>query len=303
MNNSDIQAFSEIVRQGSFSKASKKLFITQSTLSSKIKNLEDELGCSLFYRKKGIRHIELTIYGKEFLVLVERWTKLWQEIENIKENTTYKSFNISALNSISSSILPQVFLSYLSENEKVFLKTDDLSSYASYDAVENRTIDFAIVVDRRYSLSVSCNELFSEKMVLISLNNSNLSKKVSVEELDFSKFVYCPWFLKFEQWIQSAFGKDFKPFIQIQIISQLIYMIVNNQCWSIVPNTIAQMLIKNYKIKIYDTKFKIPNREVFYLYYLDNINKKENSLVNSMIKHLKKELLRLEKEKILKCKI
>ena len=45
MNNSDVIAFSEVVKQGSFSKAAEKLFITQSALSSKIKNLEEELDC------------------------------------------------------------------------------------------------------------------------------------------------------------------------------------------------------------------------------------------------------------------
>ena len=48
-----------------FSVAAKHLFITQSTLSQQIKQLEYELGFELFLRNS--RHIQLTEAGEEFL--------------------------------------------------------------------------------------------------------------------------------------------------------------------------------------------------------------------------------------------
>ena len=48
-----------------FSEAAKHLFITQSTLSQQIKQLENELGFTLFLRNS--RHIALTEAGEEFL--------------------------------------------------------------------------------------------------------------------------------------------------------------------------------------------------------------------------------------------
>lgn len=299
MNNTDVIAFSEVVKQGSFSKAAEKLFITQSALSSKIKNLEEELDCKLFYRKKGVRYVELTKAGKDFLNLIDRWNKLWFEMSNIKSTVSDISFVVSALNSISTSLLPQVFLNFLERNSKVFLKTEDLSSYASYDAIENRTVDFAIVVDQRYSLNVSCNPLFSEKMVIISGNNSNFSDNIDLSELNPSKFIYCPWFLEFEQWCQIYFGKNFKPYIQIQIVHQIDFMLTNKDCWCIVPNTVAQMLAKKSNIKIHETNFSIPKRKIFYLHTVEN--RHENYLISELIYCLKQELIELEKNKVLKC--
>lgn len=53
-----------------FSEAAKHLFITQSTLSQQIKQLEFELGFSLFLRNS--RHIVLTEAGEEFLPFARR---------------------------------------------------------------------------------------------------------------------------------------------------------------------------------------------------------------------------------------
>lgn len=301
MNNNDINAFSEVVKQGSFSKASEKLFITQSTLSSRIKTLEEELDCKLFYRKKGVRYVELTKAGKDFLNLIDRWNKLWYEMTNIKSTTSSISFVVSALNSVSTSLLPQVFLNFMEKNDKVFLKTEDLSSYASYDAIENRSVDFAIVVDRRYSLNISCNPLFSEKMVVISGINSIIPDTVDISKLSPSKFIYCPWFLEFEQWCQVYFGKNFKPYIQIQIIHQISFILANKDCWCIVPNTVAQLLSQNSQIKIHQSNGDIPKRKVFYLHSIES--RHENYLILDLIQCLKNELIILENKDILKCEL
>lgn len=55
----------EVVQAGSFNKASKKLYISQSTLSSAMKELENEIGIALFTRTNT--GISLTADGVEFL--------------------------------------------------------------------------------------------------------------------------------------------------------------------------------------------------------------------------------------------
>lgn len=55
-----LDAFAEVARQGSFSKAARKLNVTQSALSQRVLNLEQELGSSLFIRDpSGVRLTEL----------------------------------------------------------------------------------------------------------------------------------------------------------------------------------------------------------------------------------------------------
>ena len=55
----------EIHNTGSFSKAANKLFVAQSSLSTSVKCLEDELGIKIFERSKN--GAVLTVEGAEFI--------------------------------------------------------------------------------------------------------------------------------------------------------------------------------------------------------------------------------------------
>ena len=59
-----LKYFVEVGRLGSFSLASKSLFITQSTISQQIRKLEEELGMELLTR--DTRHVTFSDYGEQF---------------------------------------------------------------------------------------------------------------------------------------------------------------------------------------------------------------------------------------------
>lgn len=59
-----LKYFMEVGRLGSFSLASKSLFITQSTISQQIRKLEEELGVELLTR--DTRHVTFSDYGEQF---------------------------------------------------------------------------------------------------------------------------------------------------------------------------------------------------------------------------------------------
>ncbi len=59
-----LRYFVEVGRLGSFSQASKSLFITQSTISQQIQKLEEELGVELLTR--DTRHVTLSDFGEQF---------------------------------------------------------------------------------------------------------------------------------------------------------------------------------------------------------------------------------------------
>jgi Transcriptional regulator len=58
------EIFRDRGRLGSFSLASKALFITQGTISQQIQKLEEELGVELLTR--DTRHVALSDYGEQF---------------------------------------------------------------------------------------------------------------------------------------------------------------------------------------------------------------------------------------------
>ena len=69
MTNLDIETFWAVVHHGTMTAAAESLFITQPTLSMRIRALEERVGTPLFLRGKGQRRITLTAAGQKFLTL------------------------------------------------------------------------------------------------------------------------------------------------------------------------------------------------------------------------------------------
>ena len=65
-----LKSFIQAARTLNFSEAARATCVTQSTFSQTIKQLEDELGCALFFRNS--HEVTLTEPGKELLPFAER---------------------------------------------------------------------------------------------------------------------------------------------------------------------------------------------------------------------------------------
>ncbi|WP_273847074.1 LysR family transcriptional regulator [Rubrobacter calidifluminis] len=72
-----IECFLAVARLGNVSRAAEEMFLTQPTLTARIKALEEELGAQLFARTS--RGMRLTEAGKEFLPHAERVMKSVEE--------------------------------------------------------------------------------------------------------------------------------------------------------------------------------------------------------------------------------
>lgn len=70
------RTFLEIVHTGSFLKASERLHVTQTTVSARIRTLEDELGRQLFVRNRN--GAKLTSAGLEFERFAQMFVQVWE---------------------------------------------------------------------------------------------------------------------------------------------------------------------------------------------------------------------------------
>lgn len=103
-----IEAFVQVVRDGSFTKAAQTLNLTQPTISARIAVLEAELDCQLFVR--GGRRLSLTPVGEAFRPYAERTLLALQEGERaVKDHKTGRRGYVSivALDTLAMSLLPK----------------------------------------------------------------------------------------------------------------------------------------------------------------------------------------------------
>ena len=178
-----------------FSEAAKHLFITQSTLSQQIKQLEFELGFTLFLRNS--RHISLTEAGEEFLPFAKRTiqdaedsVQRLNDLQNVKTGTLRVGVTYS-LSTVLTEGLMQFMRSFPGIRLEVCYKTvqellvllrerkvDIVLSYKplmeapDIEAMPLFENTLAVVVDKGHSLAscrkVKLAELQSHQLVLPS---------------------------------------------------------------------------------------------------------------------------------------
>lgn len=86
MNLIGLQTFLAIAETGSLVRASERLNVTQSTVTARLKGLEDELGQTLFYRQKS--GAQLTPAGVRFKRYAEAMAGLWRQA---KQETSHSA--------------------------------------------------------------------------------------------------------------------------------------------------------------------------------------------------------------------
>jgi DNA-binding transcriptional LysR family regulator len=117
-----VEAFLEVARLGNVSRAAERLYVTQPTLTARLKNLEAELGEQLFLRTgRGLR---LTEAGRAFLPHAERAVRALREGEaavSELQRGDAGQLVVGAAPAVSTYVLPRLLRRFLSLAPRVRL--------------------------------------------------------------------------------------------------------------------------------------------------------------------------------------
>lgn len=104
------EAFLKIVEQGSFTEAANSLFISQSTISNRIKRFEQRLNAHLFERNNG-NGAKLTEQGEKIYPVVKRAFDLIDSIPNVLHHTAESEnrFSVFCPVHMADHIIPHLF--------------------------------------------------------------------------------------------------------------------------------------------------------------------------------------------------
>lgn len=159
------RTFLEIARSGSFISASERLNVTQTTVTARIKNLEEQLGCKLFIRNKS--GAKLTENGRRFIGHASQMVHTW---ESAKRDLPLPEGSEGLL-SIGSevSLWNPLFLSWLASIRTSFpnltLRGLVLDTRQLHEQLEAGTMDAAIVHQPDYWPGLQVLEILEEKLI------------------------------------------------------------------------------------------------------------------------------------------
>lgn len=244
MNYTDIQTFLTISSCASLSKAAEELYISQPALSHRLHNLEQELGIELIIRKKGVRMIELTEAGKNFIPIAKKWQALWEETEKIHSKTQNKSLSLATVDSLNIHFIPNLCTSLLFKEPNLHLSLVTLRSNMAYEALENGEIDLAFITNPHFFRKVQTIPLFEEEMKFICGASSDYQEPLSPRQLDCVDEIFIPWGNRFLIWHDYWFESRSNTKIILDNMHNLKYFLNLSNTWSIVPSSIARFLLK-----------------------------------------------------------
>lgn len=183
-----LRSFLEVYRSKHFGRAAKNLFISQSAVSARIKQLEDELGTRLFTRDRN--NIELTAAGKKFLIYAENilntWNRAKQEIAVPEGVDTLLS--VGALPSIWDTVLENWLTWVHTNNASTALQAFVMTSDSLVRELLDGTLDLGFVFDPPRTPQLLVKELMPVPLIMVS-SESNRSAAEAVDK----NYIYVDW--------------------------------------------------------------------------------------------------------------
>jgi DNA-binding transcriptional LysR family regulator len=158
-----LEIFRSVAVEGSVTKAAAKLNRVQSNVSTRIKQLETQLGKSLFRREN--RGLTLTADGRLLLSYAGRLLQLADETTDaLNDGKPHGVFRIGTMESTAAARLPAILSRYhqLYPDVKIELETDTAGGL--FDRLLNRDIEIAFVAEPISFESLESRPVFEEQL-------------------------------------------------------------------------------------------------------------------------------------------
>ncbi len=167
----------EIYREGSFTAAARKLYVSQPALSASVKKAEEELGGKIFDRSG--QKIVLTEIGRAVIGAIEKINAAEQELANrisdINELRT-GTLTIGAPNSVFTCVLPDILERYRAEYPGIELRFLEASSEELKEAAAAGLTD--VCLDYGFDGKIfDTVPLIEEKIYLCAGKNTEFAEK------------------------------------------------------------------------------------------------------------------------------
>lgn len=161
-----LEIFRTVATEGSISKAARKLHRVQSNISTRVKQLEVQVGRELFLRKH--RGLALTSDGVTLLSYADRLLQLSREAsEAINEGEPAGDFRVGAMESTAAARLPEVLSRFVKVHPKVQVALETGTSGALLTKLVNHEIDVAFVAEPVGFEAIDSQVVFVEELILV----------------------------------------------------------------------------------------------------------------------------------------
>jgi len=140
-----VRAFLAVAKLGSFTRAAQELHLSQPALTVQIRQLEEQLGITLFDR--NTRSVEITRAGVD---LAQRLKRIQEDLEDVVAQTrdlaagVRGTVRLACLQSFASTVLPQAVHQFRQQHPGISFAIKDVSGNRILEMVRASEVDFGI---------------------------------------------------------------------------------------------------------------------------------------------------------------
>lgn len=259
-----LEVFAEVAKHLSFTKAAKRLNLSQPAISRQIKNLEDQINKPVF--EQIGKRVFLTDTGLEVLKHVEI---IGRDVDELKAQLTNTDNGMQGRITLSmASCIQHVMFdkigAFYKENPQTEFRISVMSRPDLIQQLHTNQLDFALMGEMKAQKDLDITDLSTQPFLLVAKPDHPLAKKEHVGFED----------LKEEIFIMEEKGNSNYDFvthlikkvapekprtIEIKSLSAILYAVMAGLGISFVPEFMAKPELKNHNL----TVLNIPNIDAF----------------------------------------
>ncbi|WP_456279038.1 selenium metabolism-associated LysR family transcriptional regulator [Bacillus sp. AK128] len=189
MNYEKLRTFIIVAEKKSFSEAARVLYLSQPTITSHIKSLEEHLHTSLFER--STKQVELTQaakvlyqYAKEIIKLIENAEK---EITSLSDKV-YGELNVACSLTIGENILPQILGAFKNDYPMIQISVDITNTNKILTNIKDRKYDLGLIEAPVEDPDLVLDPFLEDELVLIAKPGYFDKGKISINIQELKSF-------------------------------------------------------------------------------------------------------------------
>lgn len=279
MDRDQLESFVVLSKTGSFTKTSELLHVVQSTITTRMKALESQIGKKLLDR--GTRFVRLTPAGSVFL---SHARKILEQMDTAVAETRLQDkydyrITIGGLNSVwEHSDFYQLIEKIAAGETRIAVRIVTDHSTHLINQLQSGTIDAAFVYQKPRAAIFETIPFREDRIILVGHPEfcADMSELSSIK-FPYNHFLYYNWGTAYEEWFHHEFGQNFPQPLRVDHAGLALRLLTEHHYLGFILEGVATHLIQNGTLKVlnYQAKSPIPSKWI-YLVYLKNRTKEQN---------------------------
>lgn len=242
------KTFLAILETGNFIEASKRLFVTQSTVSARIKALEDQLGKTLFLRSRG--GCTLTPAGQQFYRFARSMVRAWEEAKHhvAVPDGFDDTLIVGGQYSLWNRLLLQWVPTFRALMPRVALRCEIGMPRRLIREMSEGVMDFIVVYRPEQRPGFIVEELMTDQLVMVTADPARPYTE---------NYIYNDWGEEFRDAHAAAFPDLVNPGLTLDLGALGVNMLINLKASGYFPERVVQTHLKTGLLE------RVPDAPVF----------------------------------------